>query len=408
MISKVGLYRNPRKKKPWVVRWYGDYEPDTGKQKRYSKSFKLKRDAEAFRLQKEVEFGQGHRRDKPEEITLEEFCKIYTECLTVRPETVKLYDNTKRRLLDHFGDRILLNQITPLRAEHFMASLKPLSGKGELSTSARHRVLRNCRTMFNKAVVWEILNRNAFAKVTAPKVVTRDWHYLRPQQYKRLLKAAPSLRWRAFYALCYTAALRLGEALSILWTDIDYEKGQVKVQRRPGTVTLPPFEIKDKDSRTVDLPKQSIEVLEDLYSYYQGTQTSSPYIVLDREQYERVKAKWARYQKQRKPWKNKNLLNNVLTNFKRHLKKAGIEQEEGKTLSVQTLRKSCIQNWANNITNPEVVKVLAGHSDLKTTMQYYCKIDSDQRAKAAAAIDNLLRQADAEMTPGAHFGEYFE
>ena len=52
--------------------------------------------------------------------------------------------------------------------------------------------------------------------------------------------------------------------------------------------------------------------------------------------------------------------------------------------------------------------MLAGHSDLKTTMQYYCKIDSDQRAKAAAAIDNLLRQADAEMTPGAHFGEYFE
>ncbi|MBC8469015.1 MAG: site-specific integrase [Planctomycetes bacterium] len=395
MISKVGLYRNLRNKKLWVVRWYGEYEPATGKRKRYSKSFKLKGDAEAFRLQKEVEFDQGHRRDKPKEITLEEFCKIYTECLTVRPETVKLYDNTQRRLLQYFGSGASLNQITPLNAERFMASLKPLNGKGELSTSAVHRVLRNCRTMFNKAVIWEILNRNAFAKVTAVKVVTRDWHYLTPQQYKLLLKAAPSLRWRAFYALCYTAALRLGEALSILWTDIDYEKRQVKVQRRPGTVTLPPFEIKDKDSRTVDLPRQSIEALEDLYSYYDGTQTYSPYIVLDREQYERVKAKWTMYQKQRKPWKNKNLLNNVLTNFKRHLKKAGIEPEEGKTLSVQTLRKSCIQNWANNITNPEVVKVLAGHSDLKTTMQYYCRIDSDQRAKAAAAIENLLREADA-------------
>ena len=407
MISKVGLYRNPRKKKLWVVRWYGEYEPDTGKRKRYSKSFKLKRDAEAFRLQKEVEFDQGHRRDKPEEITLEKFCKIYTECLTVRPETVKLYGNTQRRLFQYFGSGASLNQITLLNAEHFMASLKPFSGKGELSTSARHRVLRNCRTMFNKAVIWEILSSNAFTKVTAPKVVTRDWHYLSPQQYKRLLKAAPSLRWRAFYALCYTAALRLGEALSILWIDIDYEKRQVKVQRRPGTVTRPPFEIKDKDSRTVDLPKQSIEILEDLYSYYQGTQSWSPYIVLDSEQYERVKAKWAMYQKQRKPWKNKNLLNNVLTNFKRHLKKAGIAPEEGKTLSLQTLRKSCIQNWANNITNPEVIKVLAGHSDLKTTMQYYCRIDCDQRAKAAAAIDNLLREADAGMTPGARFGKYF-
>ncbi len=407
MISKVGLYRDPRKKRPWILRWYGGDDPATGRQKRYSKSFKLKRDAETFRLQKEIEFDQGNRRDKPKQITLEEFCRIYTECLTVRPETVKLYDNTKRRLLDHFGCRTLLNQITPLRAEQFMASLKPLSGKGELSTSARHRVLRNCRTMFNKAVDWEILKRNVFAKVTAPKILTRDWHYLTPQQYKRLLKVAPSLRWRAFYALCYTVALRLGEALAILWTDIDYEKGQVKIQRRPGTAALPPFEIKDKDSRIIDLPRQSIEVLEDLYSYYDGTQTGSPYIVLDRRQYERVKVKWARYQEQKRPWSNKNLLNNVLTNFKRHLKKAGIEAQEGKSLSVQTLRKSCIQNWANNINNPEVVKVLAGHCNLKTTMQYYCRIDSDQRAKAAAAIDNLLIQADARMTPRAHFGRYF-
>ncbi len=174
MISKAGLYRSPRNKKKWVVRWYGECEPATGKQKRYSKSFKLKRDAEAFRLQKEVEFEQGHRRDKPKEITLEEFCRIYNECLTIRPETVKLYNNTKRRLLDHFGCSTLLNQITPLTAERFMASLKPLRGKGELSTSARHRVLRNCRTMFNKAVTWGILNVNVFTKVTAPKVVTRD------------------------------------------------------------------------------------------------------------------------------------------------------------------------------------------------------------------------------------------
>ncbi len=408
MITKIGLYRNPRKKKTWVVRWFGEYDLATGKQKRYSKSFKKKRDAEAFKLQKEVEFGEGQRRDKPEEITLKDFCRSYMECLTVKPETVKLYDNTNRRLLNYFGDRILLRQVTALTAERFIASLKPLSGKGELSTSTRHRVLRNCRTMFNKAVAWEILNRNTFANVSTVKVVTRGWHYMTPLEYKRLLNAAPSLRWQAFYALCYTVALRLGEALSILWTDIDYEKRQVKVQNRPGTATMPPFEIKDKDSRIVDLPQQSIDILEDLYTYCKATQTKSPYIVLDKEQYERVKVKWQRYRKGRRAWKNQNLLNNVLTNFKRHLKKAGIKPEEGRTLSVQTLRKSCIQNWANNITNPEVVRVLAGHSDLKTTMQYYCQIDSDQRAKAAAAIDNLLKQTDARMTPGAHFGKYFD
>lgn len=33
MIAKIGLYRDPRRKKPWVVRWFGEYDPATGKQR---------------------------------------------------------------------------------------------------------------------------------------------------------------------------------------------------------------------------------------------------------------------------------------------------------------------------------------------------------------------------------------
>ncbi|MHA2066252.1 MAG: site-specific integrase, partial [Candidatus Thorarchaeota archaeon] len=257
MNLKIGIYEDRRKKLPWVCRWYGEYDPNTGKRRRYSQSFRLKRQAEEFSASKSVEFSQGKRRDKPEEISVKEFCQSWLECLRVRPETVKLYRNTVKRLLAYFREGTLLRQIRPLAAERFMASLKPLNGKGELSTSVRHRVLRNCRTMFKKAVTWELIGKNPFASVAAPVVVTKEWHYLTPAEYKLLLEAAPSLRWRAFYALCYTGALRLGEALSVLWTDLNFEKHQIKVQRRPGTATMPPFEIKDKDSRAVDLPQQT-------------------------------------------------------------------------------------------------------------------------------------------------------
>jgi hypothetical protein len=37
-------------------------------------------------------------------------------------------------------------------------------------------------------------------------------------------------------------------------------------------------------------------------------------------------------------------------------------------------------------------------------MRYYCQVDKEQRAKAVAAIDNLLRETDAGMTPEATFG----
>jgi integrase len=373
----------------------GSTDPNTGKQRRYSKSFAVRRDAEAFQAQQLTEFKQGQRRDKPEEVTVKEFCRSWVECLMARPETVKLYQNTIRRLLIYFGENTLLRQITPLAADRFMAQLKLLNGKAELSTSACHRVLRHCRTIFKKAVDWELISKNPFKSVGAPKIVTKEWHYLKLDEYKQLLKTAPSLRWKAFYALCYTGALRLGESLSVLWTDLDLENHQIKIQRRPATATTPPFEVKDKDSRIVDLPEETIHILENLATYYAGTKTKSPYIVLDKEQWERAKAKWQEFRQQKKSWRNQNLLNNVLTNFKRHLKKAGIRPDEGRTLSVHCLRKSCIQNWANNISNPEVVRVLAGHSDLKTTMQYYCQVDKEQRAKAAA-IDHLLQQTDAQ------------
>ena len=65
MIVKIGLYHDPRKKRPWVVRWFGEYDPKTGKEKRYSKSFKLKRDAEAFQAEQSMAFKEGQQRDKP-------------------------------------------------------------------------------------------------------------------------------------------------------------------------------------------------------------------------------------------------------------------------------------------------------------------------------------------------------
>ena len=56
----------------------------------------------------------------------------------------------------------------------------------------------------------------------------------------------------------------------------------------------------------------------------------------------------------------------------------------------RVLRKGCITNWANHINNPEVVRVLAGHSDIATMMRYYSKVTEEQRKKAAESTDKLL------------------
>ncbi len=83
------------------------------------------------------------------------------------------------------------------------------------------------------------------------------------------------------------------------------------------------------------------------------------------------------------------------------------------SLSLHTLRKSCVQNWANHLP-PNVTKELAGHTSISTTMEYYAQVDDDHRAKAAAVIEALVsgpaedevEMTDARMTPEAELGQF--
>ncbi|MGD8500655.1 MAG: site-specific integrase [Phycisphaerales bacterium] len=346
-------------------------------------------------------FKKAQQRDKPEEVMLKDFCKdwLKTRRRELRPESVKLYKNTIARLLTYFGSQTLLCKITPRSAARFIAEMQRLDGKeGELSDWARPRALRHCRTMFETAVVWEPIPKDPFKNVKAPKPVVSPWHYLTAAEYKRLLEAAPSPRFKALYALAYTGGLRFGELYSLTWNHIDFEAGEVKIENRPATAALPPFQIKDYEARTTPLPRHTIAILEDLKTYSVATDEQTPYVLLEKRHHETVLAKWQKYQSQGRAWRNQDISNSTNRELERHLKHARIEPDE--PFSIHTLRKSCIQNWANNVTNPKVTQRLAGHADLKTTMQYYCQVTESEKAQAALAIDNLLKKTDVKVTYG--------
>ena len=39
MIEKIAIFKDPRKRKKWVCRWFGHPDLETGISRRYSKSF---------------------------------------------------------------------------------------------------------------------------------------------------------------------------------------------------------------------------------------------------------------------------------------------------------------------------------------------------------------------------------
>lgn len=272
-----------------------------------------------------------------------------------------------------------MRRVSTDSAELFIAELKPLKGDN-LSDWTKHRTLRHCKTMFKSAVIWGSIPFNPFKHIKGPKLRTTPWHKITPDEYQVLLDAAPNPRWKAFYALCYTAGLRFSEAVSLRWSDINFLSGEVELENRPGTDKEPEFLLKDYERRTITLPQTTLDMLEQ-------TEAESPYVVLSKDQYDKIIIRW---QKHRQSWKWQDAYYNAGREFERHLRKAKIKAQPGETLSIHTLRKSCISNWANELPM-HVTKELAGHSNIATTQKYYCEVDSYYRTKAAEVIEQLLK-----------------
>lgn len=407
MTEKVGLYRcRNGTQTQWRVRWYGQYTPGSGKQKRYSKTFSRKMDAETFREAKAVELKNGAPRDLSTE-TLGEYCRWWLQYRAkqqgLRPATVDLYKNTIRRLCDYFGDKTLLRQITPQAAEMFLAELRPMRGEKVLSSWSRHQILRQCKTLFGDAEDREFIARNPFKKIKGPKTSVSPWYYVNPGEYRKILDATPSLREQALYGLCYSAGLRLAEAVAVRWADIDFETGQVKVVRYAGTAELPPFDIKDNEIRTIPLPQQTVGLLLKLQA---EAPEKVPYVLLTETRYQRVVKKWQTCRAMGRPWYNRDYANNVLTRFHKRAQRAGIKPG-GKTLSIHTLRKCACQNWIQSGHPINVVKKLMGHSDIGTTEKYYCQFTDEQRSQVAAASTAQLQALAVTTDPKLTFSPDF-
>ena len=387
--SKVGVYKD---KGRWSVRWYGAIDPDTEVAKRHCESFRLKKEAERYRAQLQAEFAKGKQRDPPPRIALEEFCQLYQQRRhhEWREKTRRGVSGTCQRLQRYFGKRCELSSITPEQATEFWAAARSLRADklgDELSRSSRNVILRYAKTLFEYAVRWGYLATNPFASVKALRVGRRDrkdWHYITPDEYLRLLNASPSLRWKTFYALGYTTGARCGELLNLREQDIDRDQAMLLIRNRKGTWDIPPFQVKDHEQRQIPIPKHTMSIIEE---WLRVRPEGSPLILISPERYRRVLERWRRHQQLGVPWLNDYLANNLIRDLRIHARRAGIGDAD--KLTIHTLRKSCGTIWAAHLPM-HVVKELLGHSEISTTAEFYTMVDDSMADKARWVVDATL------------------
>ena len=128
--------------------------------------------------------------------------------------------------------------------------------RAELSAWGHNSHLRHAQSIFSRALEWEYIPKNPFKQVTRRKPLREPWHFVTPQEFKKLLDATTNLRTRCLYGVMYGAGLRSGEAINLLWDgrNIDFERGRISIVNRPAHPDLPGFKVKDYEMRSLPIP----------------------------------------------------------------------------------------------------------------------------------------------------------
>ena len=160
---------------------------------------------------------------------------------------------------------MIVSRVTALDARRFIAWYREREYRGRTPAPATvNRIVRECKRIFREAVACSLIRENPFHEIGQEKIGQRPWHFIKPTEYRKLIEASPSLRWRGMITLGYCCGLRLGEVLNLTWPDVDFERNQVCVVRKNASEHCAAWTPKDKDIRIVPLPDQAVSVLVEL------------------------------------------------------------------------------------------------------------------------------------------------
>jgi len=114
------------------------------------------------------------------------------------------------------------NSINPDMVNNFVTSV--LAGM-------KPKTIRNyitfLKTILNKAVEWELIDKNPIAEVKLPKIV-KTFHFFSKHEVKKVIDAAEEPLKSAIITLVNTG-MRKGELFNLRWRDVDFKAGSIRV-----------------------------------------------------------------------------------------------------------------------------------------------------------------------------------
>ncbi len=123
----------------------------------------------------------------------------------------KVYSNAVNAHIAPFFQNIPLRDIRPLHIKQFMAS------RAHLSKSMQQKNLYTLNQIFRSAITDGLIGRNPCDGITAGGAPAKVKAPLTQEQQQALIHAAPDMRSALFVLLCLQGGLRREEALGLTW-----------------------------------------------------------------------------------------------------------------------------------------------------------------------------------------------
>jgi integrase len=130
--------------------------------------------------------------------------------------------------IDHIKEVIGKERLTALTIKQVETLLRKKQAAG-LSTRSVQLLRQVLSAALNDAIRHERLSRNVAELAKAPQVVSRQPQVLSLPQQRSLLETVKADRLEALYGVMLFCGLRVGEALALSWTDIDFSRATLTV-----------------------------------------------------------------------------------------------------------------------------------------------------------------------------------
>jgi integrase len=290
-----------------------------------------------------------------------------------RPRTVFLYRQlTQQYILPALG-HMKLQDIQPAHLKQLYV-MKRDEGRGARTIQLIHSLLFS---VLKQAMKEGILSRNPAEAVDRPRVEQAEFQILTEAQARQFLIAVTGSEFEALFYLALTTSMRQGELLGLKWSDLDWEKGTLLVQRQlqqvenKGYAFVPP---KTKAGR------RDIKIGD----------ASLNQLASHRERQKEAKAVAG------KRWQENNLIfpttigtpldnHRVTREFKSILEKAGLPN-----IRFHDLRHTSISLLLEMGTPVNTVQRRAGHSKASVTTDIYGHATARGQEQAAQTIEDLV------------------